>query len=61
MTVKLKTRNVDRSSFSNYLKKATECHRAAVRSYELGDWNAAANMAEYEERLVFRKEAEKSY
>src|SRR4030042_7052242 len=117
--VKLKTRNVERSSFPNYLKKATECRRAAVRSYGQGDWNAAAicaihccisacdaictyalglrytgerhtdaialllsikpnderyksnaarlsriintkNMAEYEERLVFRKEAEKA-
>ncbi len=119
MTAKPKTQKVERSSYSNYLKKALECHRAATQSYARGDWNAAAlcaihccisasdalcayalglrhagerhadaaallmsirpkddrykanavrlrrvidikNMAEYEERLVFRKEAEKA-
>lgn len=119
MTAKLQTQKVDRSSYSNYLKKALECHRAATQSFARGDWNAAAictihscisacdalcahalglrhagerhtdaatvfmsirpaderykanaarlrrvidikNMAEYEERLVFRKEAEKA-
>lgn len=119
MTAKLHTQKVDRSSYSNYLKKALECHRAAAQSFARGDWNAAAicsvhssisacdalcvhalgmrhagerhsdvvlllqsirpkderfqantvrlrrvldikNMAEYEERLVFRKEAEKA-
>lgn len=119
MTAKLQTQKVDRSSSSNYLKKALECHRAAAQSFARGDWNAAAicmvhscisacdalcahalglrhtgerhsdsvsllqsvkpnderykanavrlrrvieikNMAEYEERLVFRKEAEKA-
>ena len=119
MTAKLQTQKVDRSSYSNYLKKALECQRAAAQSFARGDWNAAAictvhscisacdalcahalslrhtgerhtdaaavlmsirpadeqytanaarlrrvidikNMAEYEERLVFRKEAEKA-
>jgi HEPN domain-containing protein len=119
MTAKLRTQKVDSSSYSNFLKKALECHRAAIQSFTRGDWNAAAicsvhssisacdalcvhvlglrhagerhsdsalllqsirpkderfqanavrlrrvidikNMAEYEERLVFRKEAEKA-
>lgn len=119
MTAKLQTQNVDRSSYSNFLKKALECHRAASQSFARGDWNAAAiysvhssisgcdaqcvqalgvrhaserhsdsalflqsirpaderykanaarlrriidikNMAEYEERRIFRKEAERA-
>ena len=119
MTATLRTQKVDSSSYSNFLKKALECHRAAMQSFARGDWNAAAicsvhssisacdalcvhalgvrhagerhsdsvlllqsikpkddrfqantvrlrrvldikNMAEYEERLVFRKEAEKA-
>jgi len=119
MTAKLQTHKVDRSSYSNFLKKALECRRAASQSFARGDWNAAAicsvhssisgcdalcahalgvrhagdrhsdsalllqsirpaderykanaarlrriidikNMAEYEERLVFRKDAEKA-
>jgi hypothetical protein len=119
MTAKLQTQKVDRSSYSNYLKKAIECRRAAAQSFARSDWNVAAmctihscisacdalcahalglrhagerhtdavtllmsirptderykanaarlrrvvdikNIAEYEERLVFRKEAEKA-
>lgn len=119
MTAKLRTQKVDSSSSSNFVKKALECHRAAIQSFARGDWNAAAicsvhscisacdslcahalglrhagerhsdsvtllmsirpaderykanaarlrrvmdikNMAEYEERLVFRTEAEKA-
>jgi len=119
MTPKFKTRNAERSTHINFLKKSEECFRAARDSYSKGDWNAAAicsvhrgisacdalcvyflgkrhsgdrhgdavallltidrdddrlisnaarlgrilgikNMAEYEERLVYRSEAEKA-
>jgi HEPN domain-containing protein len=119
MTAALRTQKVDSSFYSNFLKKALECSRAASQSFARGDWNAAAicsvhssisgcdalcvhalgvrhagerhsdsalllrsirptderfkanaarlrriidikNMAEYEERLVFREEAERA-
>lgn len=42
MTATLRTQKVDSSSYSNYLKKALECLRAASQSFARGDWNAAA-------------------
>jgi uncharacterized protein (UPF0332 family) len=118
MTTKFKTRDVDKSLYVNYLKRAEECYHAARSSFEAQEWNAATisaihtviaasdamcvyflgkrnaseshneavalfkiieanneeininanrisrilaikNMAEYEDRLVFKKEAEK--
>src|SRR3989338_6257817 len=118
MTPKFKTRDVEKSLYANYLKKAEECYHAAKTSFEAQEWNSATisaihaciaasdamciyflgkrnasenhneaavlfktikaddeeintnanrvsrildikNMAEYEDRLVFKKEAEK--
>ena len=118
MTPKFKTRDVEKSLYANYLKKAEECYHAAKTSFEAQEWNAATisaihacisasdamciyflgkrnaneshneaaalfktikaddeeintnanrisrilsikNMAEYEDRLIFRAEAEK--
>ena len=118
MTSKFKTRDVAKSFYSNFLKRAEECFHAAQNSFAAEEWNAATisaihscvaacdamcvyflgkrsasekhddtiglfkmtksgderintnaarierilrikNMAEYEERLVFRSEAEK--
>ena len=118
MTAKFKTRKVNKSLYVNYLKRAEECHIAALKSFSNNDWNASTicaihtcisacdamciyflgkrhagenhnnaialfktihtqdtnlsknanrlrriigikNMAEYEERLVFKSEAEK--
>ncbi len=114
---KFKTRDVSKSHYANFLKKARECFHAAQTSLDNGEWNAAAinaihccisacdamcvyflgqrhsgedhndaaalfktikdteaidlnanrilrvlrmkNMAEYEERLVYKSEAEK--
>ena len=41
MTPKLKTRNTNKSLYSNYLKHANECHAAAKESSKKTDWNAA--------------------
>ena len=119
MTPKFKTRDVEKSLYANYLKRAEECFHAAKTSFEAQEWNSATisaihaviaasdamciyflgkrnaseshneaaalfktikpddeeistnvnriakvlgikNMAEYEERLVFRPEAEKA-
>ena len=119
MTPKFKTRDVEKSLYANYLKRAEECFHAAKTSFEAQEWNSATisaihaviaasdaicvyflgkrnaseshneavalfktielddkeintnanriakilgikNMAEYEERLVFRSEAEKA-
>ncbi|MCX5712098.1 MAG: HEPN domain-containing protein [Candidatus Omnitrophica bacterium] len=119
MAPKFKTRDVEKSLYANYLKKAEECFHAAKNSFEAQEWNAATisaihsvisasdamcvyflgkrnaseshneaaalfktikadneeintntgriarmlsikSMAEYEERLVFRAEAEKA-
>lgn len=119
MTPKFKTRDVEKSLYTNYLKRAEECYHAAKNSFNAQEWNAAAisaihaviaasdamciyflgkrnasenhneaaflfktikpddeeintnanriarvlsikSMAEYEERLVFRTEAEKA-
>ncbi len=118
MTSKFKTRDVEKSLYTNYLKRAEECFHAAKSSFEAQEWNSATisaihaviaasdamciyflgkrnaseshneaaalfksiktdnegisinanriakilsikNMAEYEDRLVFRPEAEK--
>jgi len=118
MTPKFKTRDVEKSLYTNYLKRAEECCHAAKNSFETQEWNAATisaihaciaasdamciyflgkrnaseshneaaalfkaikandeeintnanrisrilsikNMAEYEDRLIFRTEAEK--
>ncbi len=117
MTSKSKNRDVAKSYYSNYLKKAKECLHAAKNSFSSQEWNSATisaihacisgcdamctyflgkrnageshndavtlfktirsdeaintnanrisrilrikNMAEYEERLIFRSEAEK--
>ena len=118
MTTKLKTSDVAKSLYSNYLKRAEECIHAAKHSFATQEWNATTitaihsciaacdamcvyflgkryageshgdavklfktiksgketdanasrisrilsikNMAEYEERLVYRSEAEKA-
>lgn len=118
MTLKFRTRDIAKSLYINYLKRAEECLHAAQNSFALQEWNAATinaihsciaacdalcvyflgkrhageshddavnlfktiklgdkaintnanriirilsikNMAEYEERLVYRVEAEK--
>ena len=119
MTIKLKTSDVEKSLYVNYLERAKQCMRAAENSFSKQDWTAAAitaihsciaacdamcvyflgrryagvdhanaaklfitinpsdeqiktnanrltrtirikNMAEYEERLIFKSEAEKA-
>lgn len=119
MSPKFKTRDVEKSLYTNYLKRADECLHAARTSFEIQEWNSATisaihaviaasdamciyflgkrnaseshneaaalfksikpddeeintnanriakilgikNMAEYEERLVFKFEAEKA-
>lgn len=119
MTPKFRTRDVAKSLYTNYLKRAEECLHAAKNSFAIQEWNAATintihssisacdaicvyflgkrhageshneainlfktikvgdeeintnanriirilrikNMAEYEERLVYRSEAEKA-
>ncbi|MDO8747668.1 MAG: HEPN domain-containing protein [Candidatus Omnitrophota bacterium] len=42
MAPKFKTRDVDKSLYTNYLKRAEECYRAARNSFETQDWNSAA-------------------
>ena len=42
MTPRFKTRDVVKSAYENYLKKAEECVHAARNSYEAQEWNAAA-------------------
>lgn len=41
MTSKLKTSDVDKSFYSNYLKRAEECIHAARNSFTNEGWNAA--------------------
>jgi uncharacterized protein (UPF0332 family) len=117
MSPKFKTRDVPKSSYTNYFQRAEECLHAAINSFNSSEWNAATinaihaciaacdamcvyflgkrhagenhndavtlfkiiksaedlntntnritrilrikNMAEYEERLVYKSEAEK--
>lgn len=120
MTPKFKTKDIEKSRYVNYLKRANECFHAAKNSFDKEEWNASTinvihsciaacdamcvyflgkrhsgenhneavnlfksikdndegintnanrlarilsikNMAEYEERLVFKTEAEKVF
>ncbi|MFH1441704.1 MAG: HEPN domain-containing protein [Candidatus Omnitrophota bacterium] len=40
MTPKFKTRDVEKSLYTNYLKRAEECYHAAKNSFEVNEWNA---------------------
>jgi len=42
MTPKFKTRDVAKSSYTNYLKRAEECFHAAQNSFHQEEWNASA-------------------
>lgn len=42
MTPKFKTRDVARSLYVNFIKKADECFHAAQTSFGSGEWNACA-------------------
>ena len=42
MTPQFKTRNIPKSSYSNYLKKAQECFHATQNSFNNQEWNASA-------------------
>lgn len=41
MTPKFKTRDVEKSLYTNYLKRAKECYHATKNSFEAQEWNAA--------------------
>ena len=41
MTPKFKTRDVEKSFYANYLKRAEECYHAAKNSFEAQEWNSA--------------------
>ena len=41
MTSKFKTRDVAKSLYTNYLKRAEECCHAAKNSFTAQEWNAA--------------------
>lgn len=41
MITKLKTSDVTKSLYSNYLKRAEECMHAAKHSFTIREWNAA--------------------
>lgn len=47
MTPKFKTRDVTKSLYTNYLKRAEECLQAAKNSFAIKGWNAAAINAIY--------------
>ena len=42
MPSKFKTRDVQKSNYSNYLKRAEECLTAAQLAYERQEWNSSA-------------------
>ncbi len=42
MTPKFKTRDVEKSLYTNYLKRAEECYHAAKNSSAVQEWNSAA-------------------
>jgi len=42
MNPKIKTRDVARNLYTNYLKRSDECFTAAKESLSKGDWNAVA-------------------
>lgn len=41
MTPKFKTRDVEKSLYTNYLRRAEECYHAAKNSFATQEWNAA--------------------
>ncbi len=41
MTPKFKTRDVEKSLYTNYLKRAEECFHAAKNSFVAQEWNSA--------------------
>jgi uncharacterized protein (UPF0332 family) len=41
MTPKFRTRDVEKSLYINYLKRAEECLHAAKNSFSIQEWNAA--------------------
>src|SRR3989338_7418416 len=41
MTPKFKTKDVQKSLYTNYLKRAEECYHAVKNSFEAQEWNAA--------------------
>jgi uncharacterized protein (UPF0332 family) len=41
MSPKFKTRDVPKSSYANYFKRAEECLHAAANSFASSEWNAA--------------------
>lgn len=41
MTPKLKTRDVSKALYTNFLKKAEECFHAAQNSFTIQEWNAS--------------------
>ena len=41
MTDKIRTRDVAKSFYANYLKRAVECLHAAENSFGISEWNAA--------------------
>ncbi|MEK6715785.1 MAG: HEPN domain-containing protein [Candidatus Omnitrophota bacterium] len=41
MTPKFKTRDVEKSLYTNYLKRSEECYHAAKNSFVAQEWNAA--------------------
>jgi uncharacterized protein (UPF0332 family) len=41
MTPKLRTRDVTKSLYTNYLKRSEECLHAAKNSFAIQEWNAA--------------------
>ena len=41
MTPKFKTRDVQKSLYTNYLKRAEECYHATKNSFESQEWNSA--------------------
>lgn len=43
--IKIKTRDVERVNFRNYLQKAEECAGSAIENFEKRRWNSAGIMA----------------
>lgn len=41
MTPRFRTRDVEKSLYTNYLKRAEECYHAAKNSFKTQEWNAA--------------------
>ena len=58
MTAKAKTRDAERSAYKNFIQKAEEFNRNANRIVRI---LRMKNIAEYEERLVYKSEAQKIF